>query len=288
MSASDKTYINQEQYREVKLWWLETRKKQIKELGAEIYLYPFSYLTHETYDNGYDNPPVVHYNYDPSESDLDIENMGEDSALWNTTTKQNFWIAKNCPFDFIQIQIRKKLATSFYQDIPNELSCLYLIDLMSFKQKDYVFSITGNDIDLNFYKRLNNLEVIMLKKMLIYGTTFVHKLIYDFKYCEYQDEVYPYTVGFDYCGLEFKYRNGLIFHVYLGAEKQVHIPFIVLSKLKFPKFIHTWKKKKAKDYLANEIILSFDKKAWAMNSYDSGSNIQILRELPNYIYSNLI
>jgi len=128
MAVADKTYISKEQYRLVKKWWLKTRKKQKKELGAEIYMYPFQYLTEETYDNGYDKPPVVHYKYDPSESDLDVENMGDISPVWNTSTKQNFWIAKNCPFDFIQIQIREKLEEEFYQKIPDNLKPISLIE----------------------------------------------------------------------------------------------------------------------------------------------------------------
>ena len=73
MAAADKTYINKDQYILVKEWWLKTRKKQIRELGHEIYMYPFQYLEHITYENGYDNP-TIHYKYDPSESSLDIEN----------------------------------------------------------------------------------------------------------------------------------------------------------------------------------------------------------------------
>ena len=149
MAAADKTYINKDQYILVKEWWLKTRKKQIRELGHEIYMYPFQYLEHITYENGYDNP-TIHYNYDPSESSLDIENMGNDSPVWNTSTKVNFWIAKNCPLDFIQEQIREKLSEEFYQEIPEDLKPLSLIDKMDFSVPDQVLQIKGKDTYLFF------------------------------------------------------------------------------------------------------------------------------------------
>lgn len=286
MACADKTYINKEQYLLVKKWWLKTRKKQKRELGAEIYMYPFQWLSHEIYDDGYDKPPIVHYNYDPSESDLDIENMGDDSPVWNTNTKQNFWIAKNCPFDFIQTQIREKLSEEWYQEIPDKLKPLSLIDKMSFNEPDYVLSITDKDTYLYFWEKIDS-EYKIIDKMLVYGTTFLYKILYDFKNIGLFTNNFKYKILFTYCGLNFEYNKDKMFYLTDNGKKQeVYIPFLRFSDLKLPKFEHCWKPNKCENIDKNKIVLSFDDRVYDMTVYKNSANKtnkRLLMELPNYI-----
>ncbi len=297
MAAADKTYINKAQYAIVKAWWLKTRKKQKRELGAEIWMYPFDSLTRETYDNGYDNPPVVHYSYDPADSDLDIENMGDDSPVWNTSTKQNLWIIKNCPLDFIQEQIKEKLSYEFYQKIPDELNILSLVDKMDFTKKDKILSIetissekNEEDISLYFYD-----DEFYYLDFYIYGTTLIYKILNNVMNLTYSDKIYPYKIEFMYCGLIFTYIKGNIYFDYNenlddNLNRKVHIPFFSFSKINVPNFKHMWNANKANDLNRNQIILSFDKKVYNMSCYsdsDNATNKRLLFELPEYIRTNL-
>lgn len=287
MAAADKTYINKDQYILVKEWWLKTRKKQIRELGNEIYMYPFQYLEHITYENGYDNP-TIHYKYDPSESNLDIENMGDDSPVWNTSTKINFWIAKNCPLDFIQEQIREKLSEEFYQEIPEDLKPLSLIDKMDFSVPDQVLQITGKDTYLYFWEK-DGEKYKSIDKMLVYGTTFLYKLIHNFQNSTYSKVVFPYKVIFTYCGLNFEYFKSRMYYLpEEGKKKEIHIPFFNFKDLKLPKFKHSWKVKDCENTSPGRVLLSMEDKVYDLKQYKSGStNKRLLMELPNYIYEQL-
>jgi hypothetical protein len=288
MASADKTYINKEEYILVKQWWLKTRKKQKRELGSEIWMYPFQWLTHETYENGFDKP-TVHYNFDPSESDLDIQNVGEDSTLWNTSTKTNFWIAKNCPFDFIQKQIKEKLSEEWYQEIPDELKPLSLIDKMTFNSPDYVIQITGKDSYLYFWEDCDEEYEKIIDRFLVYGTTFLYKIIHDFKNNQFSGKKFPYKVIFQYCGLNFEFNKGRMFYLSdKGKKKEVHIPFFRFENLKFPKFIHSWDIKDYSKWDKNKIILSFDDKVYDMSCYrEESSKRRLLMELPDYIREQL-
>lgn len=292
MAYADKTYINKEQYILVKKWWLKTRKKQKRELGDEIWMYPFQFLKEETYDNGYDNPPTIHYDYDPSESDLDIENMSDDCCVWNTSTKQNFWIAKNCPFDFIQEQIRAKLFEGYDDSlnlIPDELMPFHLIDKMKFNNADYVMSISDDNTSIYFWEedKEDKTKLLVFTEMLVYGTTFLYKLIYDFKRVNYTN--FDYKVNFMYCGLGFIYENGKTYYIDDNNEKlEVRIAFFDFSKLKLPKFKHSYKRKDCDKYSPNEILLSMEDNVHDMGQYkDNENKKRLLLQLPRYINDQL-
>jgi len=62
MATIDKTYVNKEQYKEIKLWWIKTKKKKIRDLGKPIWLYPLSLL--KDYSEDIDNPrKIILVNY---------------------------------------------------------------------------------------------------------------------------------------------------------------------------------------------------------------------------------
>lgn len=278
MAAADKTYINKEQYVLVKDWWLKTRDLQKEELGNEIWMYPFQSLIHETYDNGYDKPPVIHYNYDPSESILDIENMGDHSPVWNTSTKQNFWIAKNCPFDFIQSQIRNKLGDSSF-----------LVEEMIFDEEDYVMQISGGGTSLYFWEELKNGNVKFVNEFILYGTTFIYKLINDFKENIFKSSPFPYKVLFVYCGLNFELNDGKIFYISDNKQKkEVFIPFFRFESLIFPEMKYSFEKAECDKWPRNKILFSLEDSAINMDCYEStGTNKRLLSQLPDYIFNQL-
>lgn len=132
-------------------------------------------------------------------------------------------------------------------------------------------------------------EYKTIDRMLIYGTTFLYRLIYDFQNSTYSKITFPYKVLFTYCGLNFEYSKGKMYYIpEKGKKKEVHIPFFNFKDLKFPKFKHSWKIKDCVNTPPNRVLLSMNNKAYDLKQYESGStNKRLLMELPNYIYERL-
>jgi len=160
---------------------------------------------------------------------------------------------------------------------------------MTFDEPDCVLGIVGNGVNLYFWNTLDNGDTIFTNKLLVYGTTFLYKIIYDFKENIHNDKPFPYKVYFTYCGLNFEFYKNKMFYIDLKHKKhEVYIPFFKFSGLRFPKFIHSWNKKDCEKYKAENVILSFENKIYDIGVYKEGrTNTRLLRGLPNYIYDNL-
>ena len=84
MAGIAKTYLNYEQYKELKSWYTKEVKKQIKkDLG-----FNFSYYKHKKVDFGKDG--------------LD------ELPVWNTPSVFDIWLAKNCKLPFIQERLKEQ------------------------------------------------------------------------------------------------------------------------------------------------------------------------------------
>ncbi len=276
MAIADKTYVTKEEYILVKKWWLKTRKKQVRELGNEIWMYPFSYLSEgKVIDGEY----VTDFEYDPSESDLDIETFGEgEETLWNTSTRTNFWLAKNCPFEFIQTQIKEKLSTNFYMKIPEKHQSLSIIDRLDFSVRDRILYITNKDVELFFFSEPNEFgDVEYFDKMVSYGTPFVFKVIDEAKQGirKYSKK---YEIGFLYCGIEFILKNGKL--NVSGGPKNIQIPFFNGVGLLTPKIKYSFNRKDADKLSICQVILSEEDKIHTLDAY-------VEPNLKRYIFSNM-
>ena len=278
MAIADKTYISKEQYILVKKWWLKTRKKQVRELGDEIYMYPFAHLTG---GNVVDSQYLIDFDYDPSESDLDIENFGDgDQCVWNTSTKTNLWLAKNCPFDFIQDQIKEKLSTSFYVKIPDKFQCLSLIEKLDFSQDDSILYIKNKEVELYFFSLPDaNGKITYHDKMVAYGTPYVFKVIEEAKQGigKYSKK---YEIGFIYCGIEFILKNGKLS---ANKQKDIHIPFLRGEGLNTPNIKYSFKQKDAEKYHESQIILSEDNDVHTLDMYSEPNLKRYIFTLPKYL-----
>lgn len=283
MAIADKTYISKEQYILLKKWWLKTRKKQVRELGDEIYMYPFQHLSEGNVIGG---EYVTDFEYDPSESDLDIENFGDGAqCLWNTSTKTNLWLAKNCPFDFIQEQLKEKLTTDFYVKISDKNQCLSLIDKLDFSKPDSILYIKNKEVELFFFSLPDkNGEVSYYDKMIAYGTPNVFKVIDEAKkgLRKYSKK---YEIGFMYCGIEFILKNG---RLRTDGQKNIQIPFFNSEALNTPKIKYSFRQKDAEKFENSQIILSEDNEIVTLDMYSEPDLERYIFTLPNYLKKLII
>lgn len=290
MSCSDKMYFTKEEYIEIKKLWLKTRKKQKRELGSEIWMYPFTALKDWYKDeNGLIDFDNVKFDYDPSESNLDIEYMPSegDSSVFNVSTKVELWLLKNFNLPCIKREVEKQLSTYWFQDISEELR-FNLIDELDFTEDDRIYYINNNEnISLHLYNisSKDDERLYPIKKVLVYGTTDYLKVI-DLAV----NQIYRYDdngleIDFTFCGLTLTSRNGKLYYfIDKETEKEIFIPFI-RPDFKLPKFKHSYKIKDSKKYNTREIILSIGTDNICNSSAYKGNNSlkRLLIELPEYI-----
>lgn len=249
MAGADKIYLSSgDQYKLVKEWWLKTRNKQKKELGKELWMYPFSSLTiYKTDEDGKhvwseDEKDIIkEAEYDPAESDLDIEATKNltDFAVFNLSTKGNLWLAKNCPLDFIKEAAIEKLETFWYQEIPDKHKCNSIIDHLDFTVPDKILSIVSkkHDVSLYFYKNSEDKGYIeIIDKLVVYGTTDVLRIIHEAKQTiQGYQKMNGYTIMFTFCGVIFELKNG-----------NLNCPSLKLKDMVIPYIQPDWKDPKIK------------------------------------------
>lgn len=280
MAYADKMHFTKSEYIQIKKLWLKTRKKQIRELGSEIYMYPFSSLEKkylvvdgETDFNKYE------YRYDPSESDLDIEDFpddGETYTVFNVSTKVELWLLKNFKLDCIKREVENQLGSFFYQDIPKELQFDFVNDL-DFSVKDRLLSIVDKKrISLYFYRNLEKPNIEPLNKMLIYGTTDVYNVIDEaIKQIEGLNFLTKkhYEIMFIFCGMLLKCNRKGIFY----KNKKIVIPYI-RPEFKMPSIKHSYNLKDVQKYKHDEIVISHNSKD-IVNLDLYGENVTVKRML---------
>jgi hypothetical protein len=261
MAYADKMHFTKSEYIEIKKLWLKTRKKQIRELGFEIYMYPFSCLEKYLEVDGKTDFDKYEYKYDPSESDLDIDGFtddGEEYTVFNVSTKVELWLLKNFNLDCIKREVGKQLGEYWYQSIPKELQFDFVNDL-NFSIKDRLLSIRNKkDISLYFYRNLEKPNIEPLDKMLIYGTADVYNVINDainqIQGLNYARKPY-YEIMFTFCGLLLVCNKKGIFY----ENKEILIPFME-PDFKIPSIKHSYNLKDVEKYKQDEIVISYSDK----------------------------
>ena len=275
MAYADKMHFTKSEYIEIKKLWLKTRKKQIKELGSEIYMYPFSSLEKYLVIDGVTDFDQYEYNYDPSESHLDIEDFPDDNdtyTVFNVSTKVELWLLKNFKLDCIKREVENQLSSFFYQEIPEEFRFNFVDDLDFSIPDSLLFIKDKKNVSLYFYKNLEKPEIKTLDKMLIYGTTDIFDIMNDALKQIRNDynSKNKYNIGFTFCGLllicdkkGIKYKN-----------KYIDIPYLKPA-FKLPKFKHSYNLNDAKKYKDDEIIISYAKDhSVNLDAYKEGTTVK--------------
>ncbi len=276
MAAIDKTYVTKKQYIEIKQWWLKTRKKQKRDLGSEIWLYPFAFLS-ETDDN-----LVVTKEYDV-ESDYELQFLNEDDVtLWNTSITQDMWLYKYCPFDYIKEQMKDNIG-----QLAN-----YVDDFKFGKAKGvYIYKIdyTNNnyspavETELCFFQERND-EIYTLDRIIVYGTTYMQKFLYDVvKVIKGNLNMPGLNILFEYNGIQLSCNGAGI--ITSGSE-QLKLGYISEKLFNLPKLKHSYSINDCKNYKDEEIFISTENECFNILSFvdfDRQNIKRYLNHVPNYI-----
>lgn len=115
MTATNKTYINSNEYELYRHWWVDNYNKMIKELNEPIYLYTFWLF-------GFNNkvtPEVLKKN----KSDVIYYENRYKFPIWDTSEKQDLWLVKNCDI----ASYRKRLLEIYPKTWKGFKGCTWVI-----------------------------------------------------------------------------------------------------------------------------------------------------------------
>lgn len=94
MAGIDKTYIDGKDYIHYRNWWIDNYYKMKRELGREIWLYPFTYFSPVSWKEKFPNitPEFLITNTE----DIEYYKNSYDIPIWNTSETVDKWLVKNC------------------------------------------------------------------------------------------------------------------------------------------------------------------------------------------------
>lgn len=279
MGAIDKTYVNLEQYKLARQFWIDTREQQIKELGSPIWLYPFEAfkiydfekITDEVLAEGKD---LTYYPED-------------DITLWNTGIGEDLWLIKNCPLDFIQKTLKYQYGDDYY-------GFKYKDDfIFSGKHSCFLMEINDEkrDINLCLYGKIENDEINCHDRLIFYGTTFILSLINEaFKTLEGLhgiQETSSLEIQFEFYGIPIVFKNGK-FHV-MKTDEIIKIGGVREEEFHHPEIKHSYSLKEAKKYRDEEIYVSGENNCYDITQYIDFDRKMLDRYVmfgtPRYMYN---
>lgn len=274
MAGADKTYVNKEQYLEARNFWIKTRNKQQKDLGYQIWLYPFGAFDVESSDQITDEMLA---------SNLDLDYFDRDEfPVWNTSTKSDLWLAKNCKLKVVQERLKEQYSE-------NWVGFLFK-DQIKIKSKPYIVEIKKGKDSTYFFRKLSDNEIYTHDKIIFYGTTYLLDLInkaYE-EICHLYQSKSDLEVTFDYYNIQIVHKDYGFYE--LTTNKQIELGYIYINEFFKPKIKHSYNTKDIKNYHLEEIYISKPDEAYDIAMYKKASKDSIRRyilELPE-IYRNII
>lgn len=230
MAGIDKTYVNKEQWLRARAFADETRDQQIKELGSPISFY---------YDN--------------------VDDISNDSVLWNTSTIQDVWLRKNCRLDFIQDRLSNQYDRSSYLDILAELCTFEYVGLQ-------IHSIESPSGNIYFWYDEGEDRWLLdeTDTVLVYGTTYIYELLDKAITSIRGYASFIGTIIFDYYGAELKYVGGKIL---TDDNTEICLGYISKDAIKLPKLKHSFNSKDAAKFRKELIYFSDDKEVCCLYEY---------------------
>lgn len=240
MAAIDKTYVTYFQYQLAKDFAEKTYEQQIREIGNPICLYP--------------------------------ENSG---VLWNTSAKQDIWLRKNCPLDFVQSRLAEQYD---YEQLTK------LAELVDFSFNGiFIRQIETPKDSIYFWKEISENEIEVLEPddaVVIFGTTHFLKLIDTAVTALVWKYEFGGEIRFDYYGAELIYKNKKVF---VSDNNEIEIGFIPDYEFKFPKFIHSYKSTDCLIVEPYRVIISGEDECYDLTSF---KDLELyLKNLPTHIKS---
>lgn len=257
MASIDKTYVNWEEYKQVREFFTKEIKAQIKkDLG-----FSFTYWKQ------------------PKKFEGEV-------PIWNTPTIVDMWLAKNCPLKCIQDRLHEQYPENWigWLDLNfNELGFLVRAE-----------SKNGYIAPFNF-KPLEN-EVEIFEEIVFFGTTYFLKFFDEVITGVCRGEFYKLDsegleVDFEIFGLILSYKGGK----YFIEDKEVTYGYFPTSHFRkdcFDKFFmpykikHSYRKDDFLKYEPEQIVMSHENECFNVDVYkdfDKENYKKYLGFLPKYI-----
>jgi hypothetical protein len=267
MACADKTYVNAEQYLIVKEWWIKTRKKQIRELGHVIHLYPLSNIESDIQQKDM-VPEFLTLN-----QELEYYKDKDDFTLWNTSTKEDIWLALNCKLDFIQNRLIEQYGDDWF--------IFKLSDKIDFEKYIRIWVI--NDNKSSFYSFKNeDKNIVYLDKIVVYGTTKLFETLDEIKKILYWKTNKSIVIEFEYYGLICSYKKGKIY----SYDQEINIGYFNENDIKLPKLKYSFNHKDVNKYSDDQIYISTSKEFYPITdfiNYNKKDIKQYLIDIPDTI-----
>lgn len=284
MAYVDKTYINFEEYKQTREWWLSTYEQQEKELGSPIWLYTFQVFDFKEVPENF-KEFILKNNQDL----IEYENVQE-FCLWNTSSVQDIWLIKNCSLDFVQLRLKEQYGEDFW--------AFKYKERLDFEEKPCLISIEYDNNFLYFFKEINEGEIEVFDKMILYGTTLFYKILSDVKkilqHRRIPSEFYQNSkIVFEFYGLKFVVEKNK-FKLFIDAvEEEVDFPYIhdIDKIFHFPEIKHSYDIKEAEEYLSEQIIVCDEKECMDITMFKDFDRAHLKRYIhcgvPDYIYNQI-
>jgi hypothetical protein len=285
MACMDKTYVNKEQYILARQFWMDTREKQLEELGALQWLYPFgAFKNHDDdYTNDLPSDELLATNKDIIEY---FPYETTETVLWNTGTIFDIWLIKNCKLDFIQDRLKTQYGENFF--------AFKYVDEMDTSKGKYLLRIEEKENTLYFFKENGGEMISTIDKLVFFGSTYILELIdVAFKSINgigYKKDRVDLTVTFVLFGLVIQCKNGLFYYLGDEIEPIEDIGWIRKGDFDPIKIKHSYDINDVDDYEDEEIFISKDKECFGVMDFKDYSKDRIGRYvhmLPDYL-SDLI
>ena len=223
MACIDKTYADHEQYELAKRFWEGTVEQQRKELGSPIDL-------------------------------CERDSVQGVSILWNTSVIEDIWLKKYCNIDFILNRIEAQYGTSTCGLSTLAQHCDFTSIGLVIGQ---IKSSTGKLIVDLFYDTGEDQYVFDEKDTILnYGTTLLHKTLYDAKEAISGYTCFDGTIKFNYWGADLFYNKGTL--TIDGTEQVVNLGYLSEEDFKLPNIKHSYDSKEVKRSKIEAIFISSD------------------------------
>lgn len=261
MASIDKTYVNQQEYKLIRQFWIDTYEEQVLIFKEPLWLYPFS-----VWEN---NDNITPDFLKEHEEDITYD-TSDDFPVWNTSSFIDIWLYHRCKIPVVQNRIKECYSEGWigFHLKPTEFVRPELMKIKVNKDSIYAF------------KSVNEFEIKTLDSILVYGTTYLIKQFHeslDLNYTKNKVMILLFGELIEISKGKIKYKN----KKYNGYDVTG-----LKNKLLYPSINYSFNKQDINNYDLESIYLSFDNDITALtnyNDYNLDNFNSYLSDLPNYI-----
>lgn len=278
MAGIDKTYVNFDEYKKIRQFWIDTYDEQCRIFGSPVWLYPFEAIS------GNSDEVFEKVRLNQTNEDLAAYTESKDFPVWNTSTMFDIWLIKNCNIEVVQSRMAQVHGkdwwvwhTNFDFTSPN-----ILLEFQYLPTESIAYFYRNTD-------EKNTIETI--DNILVYGTTDFFKHYDNILNIIFGVRTLPhYNVKYEIWGNYIEYNDGVFKLMDTGQEIDALFNFNKIG-WHLPTMKHSYRLKDAKKYKKDEIMLSTETFFYDIAQFIKHDEISVkgfcMRQLPEYI-NNLI